>query len=294
MLAVPLSEQAVRQWLGPRISLAAVNAPASCVLSGASEAIAEVEGKLAEQGVECRRLQTSHAFHSAMMEPILQPLSEAFKKLALKQPRIPYISNVTGTWLGAAEAQTSAYWTTHLRQPVRFADGASELCKEPGRIFLEVGFGRTLCGLVRQLLPAGSEGTPLFASLRASRGAGADVSHMLETLGELWMAGARVDWAGLYRHELRQRLPLPTYPFERKRHWLEPSRDHVLLIGAPPQQATFPAPAAPAPEAPADADGGEEEHTSSMERVMAQQLQLMTHQIELLRNDYPSAEDVSA
>ncbi|HLM56821.1 MAG TPA: type I polyketide synthase [Pyrinomonadaceae bacterium] len=325
MLSVPLSERDVRQWLGPRISLAAVNAPASCVLSGAGEAITEVEGRLAERGVKCQRLQTSHAFHSAMMEPILQPLAEAFKKLALKQPQIPYISNVTGTWLGVAEAQTSEYWARHLRQPVRFADGVSELCKEPGQIFLEVGFGRTLCGLVRQLLPADSTETLVFASLHASRAAGADVSHMLETLGELWMAGARVDWDGVYRHELRRRLPLPTYPFERKRHWLEPSQDHVLLIGAPPRQgeegppgaddsqrsataapaeapllpaaarqATFPGPDSHAPETPAEAAGDEEEDTSSMERVMAQQLQLMAHQIELLRNNYSSAEDVSA
>jgi acyl transferase domain-containing protein len=322
MLAVPLSEQDIRQWLNPHISPAAINAPASCVLSGMSEALAEVEQKLAEQGITCHRLHTSRAFHSAMMEPILSPFTEAFKGLMLKQPQVPYISNVTGTWVGAAEVQTSDYWAKHLRRPVRFADGVSELCKEPGRIFLEVGFGRTLSGLVKQQLPDDSSETVVLASLHASHEADADVSHMLETLGELWLAGARVDWVGFYSREQRRRLPLPSYPFERKRHWLEPSRDHVRLIGAPPEQseeispsannfqrvaltaeapplpiptrqATFPAPDLLPSEIQADAAYTEEENISSLERVMAQQLQLMTQQIELLRNNYSSAEDVS-
>ena len=325
MLAVPLPEQDIHQWLNQHISLAAINAPASCVLSGMSEALAEVEQKLAEQGIQCQRLHTSHAFHSAMMEPILLPFAKAFKGVALKQPQVPYISNVTGTWVGAAEVQTSDYWTKHLRQPVRFADGVSELCKEPGRIFLEVGFGRTLSGLVKQQLSDDSSGTVVLASLRPSPKADAEVSHMLETLGELWLAGARVDWVGLYRHEQRRRLPLPSYPFERKRHWLEPSRNHVRIIGAPPeqneevsssandtqrsaftsaaeaslltistQQATFAAPDLLSSAIRADAAEDEEENIHSMERVMARQLQLMAQQIALLQNNHSSAEDVSA
>jgi acyl transferase domain-containing protein len=322
MLAVPVSEQNVQQWLNSQISLAAINAPESCVLSGTTEAVAVVEQKLAKQGIKCHRLATSHAFHSPMMEPILQAFEESFISLVLKQPQVPYISNVTGTWIGADEATTSDYWKKHLRRPVRFADGVTELFKDPDRIFLEVGFGRTLCGLVKQQLPENTTEPVVLTSLRPSREAGADVSRMLDTLGELWLAGAPVDWVGFYSHEQRRRLPLPTYPFDRKRHWLEPSQNYVRIIGAPrgqsqdisgsainpqssavlardqalllpisKQQTTLQTPHAL--ELLADATGYEEQSISPLERVLSEQLQLMAHQLELLQNSHATADDVS-
>ncbi len=271
MLAVPLSESDVQQWLNQKVSLATVNAPASCVLSGTTEAIDELERKLSEQGIKSRRLATSHAFHSTMMEPILAPFTQRFKGLALKPPQVPFISNVTGKWIEQGEATSANYWSKHLRGTVRFADGVTELCKDRSRIFLEVGFGRTLCGLVKQQLPEDWTKQAVLASLRpaSSKGeAGADVSQMLETLGELWLAGAPVDWAGLYRREQRNRIPLPTYPFERKRHWLEPSQDSVRIIGHRRQ--------------PDESVDYEDQDVSSMERVMSEQLVLMSQQLELL------------
>ncbi|HJP91742.1 MAG TPA: type I polyketide synthase [Pyrinomonadaceae bacterium] len=264
MLAVPLAESEVQRWLNHDISLAAVNAPASCVLSGTTEAIDKLEQELTRQGIKSRRLATSHAFHSAMMEPILSPFAERFKSIVFGRPRIPFISNVTGTWIEPDEAASANYWVDHLRRPVRFAESVTELCKDRNRIFLEAGFGRTLCGLVKQQLPEDWTNAAVLASLRSSQGAGSDVENMLETLGELWLAGARVDWAGLYRHERRMRVPLPTYPFERKRHWLEPSQSPVRIIGSWRNE--------------------EDQDVSLLERVMSEQIDLMTHQLELLRN----------
>ena len=199
------------------------------------------------------------------MEPILVSFSERFKGFTLKQPQIPFISNLTGTWIEPAEATTATYWVDHLRGTVKFADGVAELCKDRSRIFLEVGFGRTLCGLVKQQLPEDWSNPAVFSSLRPSRENGAGVSQVLETLGELWLAGVLVDWTGFYRHERRQRVPLPAYPFERKRHWLEPSQNRVRLIGS---------------YGPAN----HEEQDVSLERVMSEQLDLLTQQLELLQN----------
>ena len=261
MLAVPLSESEVQRWLSKEVSLAAVNAPSSCVLSGPTAAIAKVEQELAEQGIKSRRLATSHAFHSTMMEPILVPFAERFKSIVFGRPRIPFISNVTGTWIEPDEAANPDYWVDHLRRPVRFADSVTELCKDRNRIFLEAGFGRTLCGLVKQQLPEDWTNATVVAS-----------ANMFETLGELWVAGARVDWAGFYRHEQRMRVPLPTYPFERKRHWLEPSDNPVRIIGSWRNETQ--------PQAVVT----EDEDVSLLERVMSEQIDLMAHQLEFLRN----------
>lgn len=150
MLAVPLPEIEVQPLLGKTLSLAAINAPSLCVVSGATESVDALQNQLASQGVECRRLHTSHAFHSSMMEPMLEPFIEQFKQVSLQPPQIPYISNVTGTWITAAEATDPSYWARHLRQTVRFACGMQQLLKEPAQILLEVGPGRTLSTLARR------------------------------------------------------------------------------------------------------------------------------------------------
>jgi acyl transferase domain-containing protein len=268
MLAVPLAESEVQRWLSKEVSLATVNAPSSCVLSGPAPAIAEVERQLTEQGIKSRRLATSHAFHSTMMDPILVPFGKRFKQIDFGQPQIPFVSNVTGTWIEPAQAASPDYWVDHLRRAVRFADGVTELCKDRNRIFLESGFGRTLCGLVKQQLPEDWTDAGVFASLRPAQEKGGEVANMLETLGELWLSGARVDWAGLYRHEQRRRVPLPSYPFERKRHWLERAPKHSQIVDSQP--------AGSQPEVI------QHEDVSLLERVMSEQLDLMTHQLELL------------
>ncbi len=218
MLAVPRSEEQVIPWLEGGLALAAVNAPSLCVVAGPEAEVEALRARLAESGVEGRRLRTSHAFHSAAMDPVLEPLAERMGTLRLSPPRIPYLSNLTGTWIRASEATDPAYWARHLRQPVRFAAAVAELLGEPGRVLLEVGPGRALSSLARrQAGPA----TVLLGSLGQLGDGGADHELLLGSLGRLWQEGADVDWEGFHRHERRRRVSLPLYPFERHRYWLE-------------------------------------------------------------------------
>ena len=220
MLAVPLPEQEVQRLLSGPLSLAVVNGPSLCVVAGPTEAVEAFSYQLAKRGVECRQLHTSHAFHSAMMEPIVGAFMRQVQRITLKPPQIPYLSNVTGTWITAAEATDPGYWAAHLRQTVRFAEGVRELLKEPDRILLEVGPGQTLSTLAKQL-PGGGV---VLASLHKPHDQQRDVPILLTTLGRLWLAGVPIAWPGFYAYERRLRVPLPTYPFERQRYWIEAQR----------------------------------------------------------------------
>ena len=223
MLAVPLSAQDATLLLersphGGQLSLAAVNAPALAVLAGPQDAIAGLEAELRECGVECRRLHTSHAFHSAMMEPALGPFGERCQRVRLQPPTMPYVSNLTGAWMTAEDATDPSYWVRHLRHTVRFADGLATMLQDPNHILLEVGPGRTLTGLVRQ------QPTPPVLALNSLPHAEEQISelaHLLTAGGKLWLSGAKLDWPGFYAHESRHRVSLPTYPFERQRHWVD-------------------------------------------------------------------------
>jgi acyl transferase domain-containing protein/acyl carrier protein len=223
MMAVSLPENEVRPLLGSKLSLAALNGPSLCVVSGPKNAADALQNRLAQQGVSCSRLRTSHAFHSEMMAPILEPFMEEVKRVALRPPEIPFVSNVTGTWITAREARDPSYWAKHLRQTVRFADGVRTLLQEPDRILLEVGPGPTLTSLVRQH-PDKNPGQVVLSSTRHPQDQQSDVAFLLNTLGRLWLQGAHVDWSRFYINERRYRIPLPTYPFERQRYWVEPKR----------------------------------------------------------------------
>ncbi|MCC5666154.1 SDR family NAD(P)-dependent oxidoreductase [Nostoc sp. CHAB 5784] len=214
MLSIPLPEVEVRDLLNEELSLAASNAPALCVVSGTDNAINALQNKL--QGIECRRLHTSHAFHSPMMEIILEQFEKEVSKVRLHPPKIPFISNVTGTWITAEQATDPNYWARHLRSCVRFSEGISALLQEPNRILLEVGPGHTLSTFAKKH----SEQIAL-SSLRHPQEKHSDVAFLMNTLGKLWLSGVNVDWSGFYAHERRHRLPLPTYPFERQRYWIE-------------------------------------------------------------------------
>ena len=219
MLAARVPEREARALLDDGLSLAAVNGPASCVFSGATEAVRGFEARLKERGIECRRLPTSHAFHSAMMEPALAPFLEVVRRVRLSPPRIPYLSNVTGLW-GGVEVTDPEYWAEHLRRTVLFSEGIRELGKDPRRILLEVGPGQALSGLVR----AGRNGDDALTAIplmRHAQGGGSDVAQLMGALGRLWAAGGAVDWRKLYSSERRRRVPLPTYPFARQRFWVD-------------------------------------------------------------------------
>ncbi len=227
MLAVPLPEQQVQSLLdvetfhGTSLQIAAINGPSQCVVSGVTEAVNALLLMLREQGVECRPLHTSHAFHSVMMEPMLELFTLAVKKVNLKPPNIPYLSNVSGTWITADEATNPSYWAKHLRSCVSFADGLQQLLKQPDRILLEIGPGRTLSTFAKQHLDQ-ADRELVLCSLRHPKDKQSDIAFLLTTLGKLWLTGVKVDWSGFYTHERRHRIPLPTYAFERQRYWIDP------------------------------------------------------------------------
>ncbi len=223
MLAVPLSPVELQPFLDGQLDLAVVNAPSLCVVSGERQAVGVLERELAETGISCRPLHTSHAFHSRMMEPIVDAFMARVDQIRPRPPSIPFVSNVTGTWISSEEATSPSYWAAHLRQTVRFSDGLQELLKEPGRIFLEVGPGRTLEALSKQH-PNRTEDHIMLSSTRHPNEQTSDQAHILSTLGQLWMAGVSIDWSGFYAGERRGRLSLPTYPFERRRYWINPAQ----------------------------------------------------------------------
>ncbi len=197
------------------VSLAAVNGADNCVVSGPKEAVGAFTDKLKNLGKDCRPLLTSHAFHSSMMEPILEEFETKVAGFSLQEPEMPYISNVTGQWAGAAETVEPGYWRNHLRQAVRFFDGLSTLLKEEkNALLLEVGPGRVLSGLVRQHGGKGSLHSALNL-LRHPKEEAADDAFLLEQLGQMWQRGVPVDWDGFYGETKKRVVPLPTYSFER-------------------------------------------------------------------------------
>lgn len=231
MLAVSLSEEEIAPLLNESLSLAAVNSPSGCVVSGEREAVKDLEEGLSRRGVACRHLHTSHAFHSRMMDPILGKFARAVEQAALHPPKIPIVSTVTGTWTHSGEIATPGYWARNLRQTVRFSKCVQELMKEPDRILLEVGPGNALGTLARQH-PGRSGKRIVLTTIRHPHEQTSDIAFILNTLGRLWLANVEVDWSGFYKNEHRHRIPLPTYPFERQRYWIEPSQEMHTIGGA--------------------------------------------------------------
>lgn len=221
MLAVPLPENQVRPLAHGRVEVAAVNAPNLTVLTGPHQDIADIAAQFEERGIRARTLQTSHAFHSRMMEPILDAFRERVSAVELGIPRIPFISNVTGTWITTGQATDPAYWTAHLRNTVRFADGLTTVMAHDGRALVEVGPGESLTGFARQTLGRGE--TPVVPTMRHPRRSQDDEQVLLEAAARLWTAGVDVDWRSARPAEGR-RVPLPGYPYERQRYWVEPDR----------------------------------------------------------------------
>jgi acyl transferase domain-containing protein len=202
------------------VSLAAVNGPKSTVLSGPVELVEKLEKDLQNRGLDCQRVDTSHAAHSCMMEEVAARFVEEVRKVKLRAPVLPYISNVSGKWITREEATDPKYWGRHLRQTVRFSEGLQEILKRGEQVWLEVGPGQTLSSLAKSHL--GKERTPpVLSTLRHRNDVQEDEGYLLKTLGRLWVSGIKVKWDGFYAGEKRRRIPLPTYPFERQRYWIE-------------------------------------------------------------------------
>jgi acyl transferase domain-containing protein/acyl carrier protein len=221
MLAVMLPEAEITPYLSEGCDLAAVNGPELCVLSGPVATIEALETDLHNKGIGARRLHVSHAFHSSLVEPMLPAFMELVSAMELHQPRIPFLSNLSGDWITPQEATDPGYWRRHVRGTVRFDDGLRELLGNPDRILLEVGPGETLTTLARRHSEARPEHL-ILSSLPHPGRADQSQAHFYLCLGRLWLSGVDIDWGNFYADERRRRVSLPTYPFERQSYWIKP------------------------------------------------------------------------
>ncbi|MEV4466775.1 SDR family NAD(P)-dependent oxidoreductase [Micromonospora echinofusca] len=232
MLAVPAAETEVAADLVPGVHVAAVNGPTLCVLAGAPDAVAEVERRLLAAGRAARRLPTSHAFHTPLMDPVAEEFGDLVASVDRRPPTVPYVSNVTGTWVTGDEATDPAFWVAHLRRPVRFADGVAELCRNPDRMLVELGPGQALGSLAAQARPAATPvPAPPVSSLPGVFDRDSEPAHLLRAAGRLWSAGVALT-PPVPAARPPRRVPLPTYPFQRRRHWA------AVPAGSRPHQAT--------------------------------------------------------
>lgn len=210
MLAVSLSSNAVRPWLGDGVALAAVNAPELCVLSGSDEAIGRAERELLRAGHAARRLAATHAFHSPLMEPVAGRMSALAARTPLSAPRIPLVSNVTGRWMTADEAGDPGYWARHLVGTVHFSRGAAELLAVPGCVLVELGPGGSLGAFVRQQAAAEGAAVPAGVSSLPHAAEGTpEPAFFLGALGRLWTAGVQPDWSAFRREAPGVHVVLP-------------------------------------------------------------------------------------
>lgn len=280
MIAIRISESELSGLLDTDLEIAAINGPDLCVVSGPSESIDLLQEALDLKDVICRPLHTSHAFHSAMMEPVVTPFADHLKTVTLREPEIPIISSVTGEVLSAQQATDPMYWARHLTQTVRFTEALENLLTQSDSVLLEVGAGQTLGTLARQHAACPKDRVILSTCAHSGRSTDS-ASHFMLTLGRLWQSGVTLKWPALYEDQQRKRVHLPTYPFERIRHWFEEASGE----GSPTEQDV---PAASTPPAHHDTDAADSNaerislnFTSSItEQVIAQQLEIMKQQLD--------------
>ena len=219
MMAVRMPMAELEPKLDPEVVVAGINAPELTVVAGSDAAVGALEAQLRSLGADCRLLATSHAFHSPMMDGAIEPFRAVLSKVTFASPRLPWVSSLTGNWITPEQAVDPEYWLQQLRRPVRFSDGVRLLGDNASQILLEVGPGHTLTSLVRQNRNL-SAARVVVASLGSDPER--DVPSLLEAAGRLWVYGAKLDWPALHDHQRRRRVSLPTYPFDRRRHWIDP------------------------------------------------------------------------
>ncbi|GAB3374091.1 hypothetical protein GCM10027431_26350 [Lysobacter rhizosphaerae] len=242
MLSIRIGLDALLGRLPAGVSLAADNAPGACVVAGPIEAVAGFQAQLEAEGIACRALRTSHAFHSAMMEPVIAPFREAVEAVTRSAPKLPIVSTVTGEPLAAGSAMSAEYWSQHLRQPVRFAAALERVVTDvPASALLEIGTRATLSLLARQHPAAQKAEVVAVPSLADAPGL--EAASLRKAAGQLWCHGVTIDPAQFDRRQRRKRMQLPTYPFERQRCWVEARASHVVNIAAAPVAVPYMVPA---------------------------------------------------
>ncbi len=220
MLSVPMSPKEVEPFMDKNLSFAAINKPDHCVVSGSVKAIDLIKEKLNAKEIHSTRLHIRVAAHSLEVEPILKEFEAFLQNIKYNEPQIPIISNLTGTWVKAENIASPKYWVNHLRQTVRFAEGVETLLQQEDRILLEVGPGQTLSTFARQH-PAKQKEQTILASLRHPKETIPDLAFFQKTLGQLWLEGVELDFENVNAGKNYTRISLPTYSFEKTRHWID-------------------------------------------------------------------------
>ncbi|HEX9937152.1 MAG TPA: amino acid adenylation domain-containing protein, partial [Longimicrobium sp.] len=222
MMGLAFTEEEIAPYLRDGLCIGARNGPSINVVSGPAAAVDALQAEMAARGLPLRRLPAKHAFHSRLMEPVAGRLAELMRGVRLHPPTIPFTSSVTGTWITADEATDPEYWRRHLVSTVRFSEGVETLAAAGFDVLLEVGAGNTVGGLALQHPVWDKRPPPLVVALRHQFEVHPDDAFLLDAAGRLWAMGVEVDWAAVHGHERLRRVPLPAYPFERRRYWLEP------------------------------------------------------------------------
>ncbi|PYP88087.1 MAG: hypothetical protein DMF61_08285 [Blastocatellia bacterium AA13] len=217
MTAVQLAPGEIEKLLNADISLAAHNGPKASVVSGPLQAIEAIEADLSAREIPFSRLHTSHAFHSSMMDPIVDEMSALARKCRLQTPKIPYVSNLTGAWITDADATDPSYWGRHLRNAVRFSEGVNTLLEDTGSLLIEVGPGRTLTTLVRQQHKQANAVRSMPHPTENRSG----VELLLLAVGRAWISGVDIDWEAFHAGSESRRVSLPLYPFEGEYYWIK-------------------------------------------------------------------------
>ncbi|WP_367429133.1 type I polyketide synthase [Streptomyces celluloflavus] len=226
MVAVRATEDEVRPLLDDRVSVAAVNGPSAVVIAGAEDAVLEIAGRLAEQGRKTSRLRVSHAFHSPLMDPMLDDFRHLAESITYHAPRIPVISNLTGEPAPSAELCSAGYWVRHVREPVRFADGVRALTTRGVTTLLELGPDGVLSAMAQDSLPDTAAIVPLLRKDRPEELAA------VTALARVHVRGTTVRWADVYTGTGARRVDLPTYPFQNQRFWPAGTAAHTGGIAA--------------------------------------------------------------
>ncbi|HEY9303898.1 MAG TPA: beta-ketoacyl synthase N-terminal-like domain-containing protein, partial [Mycobacterium sp.] len=272
MVAVALSPDALAEHLTGDVDIAAINEPGGCVVAGSEESIRQFSDRLTEKGIVARRVRTSHAFHSRLMDSMIPEFTGFLSRQTLREPQIPLLSNVTGTWLAPSEATNPATWARQVRSTVRFSDEVDVLLADPQRILVEVGPGGTLTASATRHTKW-SSGHSAVRLMRHHAQNRDDRDAFLLALGQLWAAGVDVDWTPLRGGQPAQLVTLPGYPFERQRHWVEHRATSWVADAAATTGASAAAPDGAA-EATHAAKNGKSPMEATLQRIWGQCLGL--------------------
>ena len=230
MMSVRLPGAEVEPMLWGDMAIGSYNGPSLCVVAGPDDQVAELQAKLEAKEVVCRHLHTSHAFHSPMMNEIVDPFAKFVSQFELHSPKIPILSTVTGDWMSDEQATDPKYWAEHLRKPVRFSEAVLKMWSDddengdPDRILIELGPRRTLATLSKQHA-SDPKNQIAIPTLSNNSDGNTEWSSMLSAVTQLWLAGATIDWSLLSKDgqpRVRRHSTLPTYAFQRKRYFIAP------------------------------------------------------------------------